>query len=427
MGLEARAATPANSSRAPLRLVTTRVASLGPGTYSDPAQVGLQLLVRPTKRGCSRTWLLRFKFRGQATRILIGHFPATSLERARTLAREYRELASQGIDPRRSRPRRIALAAHAPSPVNSIDADSPHSIESLVREFLDRHVQPNSRRPEYVTHILKRNVVPVWQGRDARTIKPREVIELLDQIVERGSPVMANRTASVLSQLFRFGIHRALVETSPVQLLMRPGGKERPRQRALTDDELGRFLTDPRAACRYGRLASVILILLLTGQRRGELAHAKWADVDLKARTWAIQPENSKTGRGHVVPLSASAVAEFRVLKAYAERSRWVPPAEDPTQSLDPKLMSRSLARSLSRFRKIGIANFTLHDLRRTCRTGLARLRVEPHIAERVLNHAQERIAGTYDVHDYLDEKRAALDRWADHLRGLVQAPAASK
>jgi integrase len=81
----------------------------------------------------------------------------------------------------------------------------------------------------------------------------------------------------------------------------------------------------------------------------------------------------------------------------------------------------------LSRFRKIGIANFTLHDLRRTCRTGLARLRVEPHIAERVLNHAQERIAGTYDVHDYLDERRAALDRWADHLRGLVQAPAASK
>ncbi|HQR71331.1 MAG TPA: tyrosine-type recombinase/integrase [Burkholderiaceae bacterium] len=407
--------------------MTTRVASLGPGTYSDPAQVGLQLLVRRTRRGFSRTWLLRFKFRGQATRILIGHFPATSLERARALAREYRERASQGIDPRRSRPRRIALAAHAPSPVSSVDADSPHSIESLMREFLDRHVRPNSRRPEYVAHILKRNVAPVWQGRDARSIKPREVIDLLDEIVERGSPVMANRTASVLSQLFRFGIHRAIVETSPVQLLMRPGGKERPRQRALTDDELRQFLRDPRVACRYARLASVILILLLTGQRRGELANAKWTNVDLKARTWTIPPENSKTGRGHVVPLSGWAVAEFRVLKAHARRSRWLLPAEDPTQPLDPKLLSRSLARSLGRFRKVGIADFTLHDLRRTCRTGLARLRVEPHIAERVLNHAQERIAGTYDVHDYLDEKRVALDRWAEHLSGLIPTAAASE
>jgi integrase len=68
---------------------------------------------------------------------------------------------------------------------------------------------------------------------------------------------------------------------------------------------------------------------------------------------------------------------------------------------------------------ELGIAEFTLHDLRRTCRTGLARLKIAPHIAERVLNHAQEKIPGTYDTHDYLEEKREALDKWAAHLASL--------
>ncbi|HTE41310.1 MAG TPA: hypothetical protein VK629_10780, partial [Steroidobacteraceae bacterium] len=85
----------------------------------------------------------------------------------------------------------------------------------------------------------------------------------------------------------------------------------------------------------------------------------------------------------------------------------------------DPKLITRSVARCLESFAENDIEPFTPHDLRRTVRTGLAKLKVEPHIAERVLNHVQERIAGTYDVHDYADEKRAALEKWAAHLRTL--------
>jgi integrase len=87
---------------------------------------------------------------------------------------------------------------------------------------------------------------------------------------------------------------------------------------------------------------------------------------------------------------------------------------------LDPKLLTRGVARCQARMKKLGIDNFTLHDLRRRCRTGLARLKMPPHIAERVLNHAQETIAGTYDTHDYFDEKREALDKWAAHLASLT-------
>jgi integrase len=273
---------------------------------------------------------------------------------------------------------------------------------------------------------LEANVLSAWRHRDARTIKPREVIELLDPIVERGSPVMANRVASILSQLFRFGVHRAIVEDSPVKLLYRPGGREKPRQRVLSDAELRVFLADRRAATRFARLAHVIIVLLLTGQRRGELAGARWAHVDLYARTWRIPPEHSKNGRPHTVPLSDWAVLEFMELRSLAGKSAWVLPNADGSGPLDAKLLTRGLAKCQKRFQELGIGAFTLHDLRRTCRTGLARLRVPPHIAERVLNHVQDKIPATYDVHDYLDEKRDALQKWAQFLGGLLPSAAAT-
>lgn len=406
------------------RLTASRIVGLPAGTYTDPGQVGLQLRVRVSGRGVARTWLLRFKFRGQPTQIALGPYPQLTLEAARSIAREYRAMVSQGIDPRHARPHRRAAASYSTRPAVAASTDDAHSIEFLAHEFMERHIRPNRKNPEYVARILEKDILSVWQGRDARTIKPREVIELLDGIVERGSRVMANRVAGLLAQLFKFGIHRVIVDDTPVKLLMLPGGKERPKSRALTDDELRIFLADPTAGTRFPRLAEVMLILLLTGQRRGELALARWREIDFDARTWRIPDENAKT-RGHVLPLSDWAVREFRTLKRRAGRSPWVLPALDGAGPLDAKLLTRNLARCQSRFKRLGIARFTLHDLRRSCRTGLARLRVPPHIAERVLNHAQEKIPGTYDVHDYLDEKRAALDHWSTHLESLAAAPAA--
>jgi len=403
----------------PQRLVATRVATLPEGTYTDPGQTGLQLRVRAKRGGFSRAWLLRFKFRGEETRILLGHFPETSLDAARGEARRYRELAAQGIDPRRARPRR----RERPSPVPLSSAPAKpgdgHTIEFLASEFMTRYVRPRRKRPEYAEAILNRDVLPKWKGRDARTISEGEVIELLDGIVDRGSRVMANRTAALLGQMFKFGIHRRIVERTPVQLLYRPGGTEKPRKRTLSEDELRAFLKNPKDATRFARLAHVMTVLLLTGQRRGELALAKWSDIDFSAKTWRIPDENAKAGRGHLVPLSDWALSEFRALQRLANGSKWVLPANGGEHHIDPKQLTRSLAKCQKRFRERGIEPFTLHDLRRTCRTGLAKLKVPADIAERVLNHAREKIEGTYDLHEYMDEKRAALDRWAAYLEEL--------
>jgi integrase len=379
----------------------------------------LQLRVREKADGFSRTWLLRFKFNGEETRIALGHFPDTTLDAARGEARRLRELAAQGIDPRRAQSRRRQRPAPLSASATPAKAADRHTVAFLASEFTERYLRPNRKRPEYAEWLLKRDALRSWSNRDARTITPSEVIELLDGIVDRGAPVLANRTAAVLSQMFRFGIQRRIVNQNPVQLLMRPGGREKPRERVLTDDELRVFLADPIGCTRYPRLAYAMTILLLTGQRRGELARAKWSEIDFDEKTWTIPDENSKTGRGHVVPLTDWAVQEFQSLKRLADGSRWVLSTEDGGKAAAPALLTRGLARCLSRFKGRGVAAFNLHDLRRTCRTGLAAIKVEPHIAERVLNHTQPGVAGVYDRHAYLDEKRTALELWSEHLRSL--------
>lgn len=405
------------------RFTATRVQSLKPGRrqrdVSDPECRGLALRIEPNG---SKTWLFRYKWRKQTVRLSLGALSEyNGLRHARKAAGEHRGMLERGIDPRTARaPRRpspcIPLASGLPW--------NPNSIEFLAHEFLERHVKPNRRHPAYVQRVLEHDVLPEWQGRDARTITPREVVELLDKIVARGSRVMANRTAGLLGQLFKFGIHRAIVDDSPVKLLYRPGGRERPRERAFSDVEIKAFLENLDDACRFQRLPHVLRLLLLTLQRRGELALAEWREFDFKEKTWTIPDAHAKSGKGHVVPLSAWAIEELQKLKVMAGGSPYVLPNADKTAPADPKYITRSVARCLKRFKKHGVAAFTAHDLRRTGRTGLAKLGVKTEIGERVLNHARDRIEATYDVHGYIDEKREALEKWSGYLTGLCDSTA---
>jgi integrase len=350
--------------------------------------------------------------------MVIGHVPMMSLADARERAYELRRTLDRGIDPRRAR----SLGRRGPVDIargkGSPQAER-HSVDHLVDEFTQRYLRPHRKRPKYAEDILARDVLPEWGNRDARTIEPGEVIDLLDRIVDRGSPVAANRTASLLTQLFKFGVHRRLVPISPVQLLFAPGGKEKRRKRTLSDSELKVFLRDPKGATRFERLSRVITLLLLTGQRRGELTQSRWSDIDFKTKLWTNREESSKTDQVNLVPLSDWTIEEFEALRLESEGSPWVLPGTDKSQHIDPKLLTRGMAKCQRRLKERGIEKFTLHDLRRTCRTGLGRLKVPPHIAERVVNHAQEPNVETYDQYDYLDEKRSALESWATHLRKL--------
>jgi integrase len=415
----------------PTRMTATRLGSLPPGVYGDPGQVGLQLRVRAAHGGFSRTWQLRFAFAGEKSTLTLGHFPAVGLERARKLAQEYRNLADQGVDPRKAKPRKrrsdkvagAVAAALAPGATAASIGDD-HSVDFLVREWLTRDVDvrrdhDKASGGEHYRGIMRREVLPAWSGRDARSITEEECFALCDEIVARGSNVQANHTARALRKLFKFGKRRRIVDDNPATEIGNPGGTPKRRKRNLVANpaELRALVRVPQAAFRTTVLTHVAMILLLTGQRLQELVRSLWIWVDFDAKTWTFPDHVSKT-RGHIVPLSDEAIFHFRELHKLARGSAFVVPKKsDATTHKPPRELTRSMRRCLKRLAKLGIDPFTLHDLRRTCRTGLAMLGVPPHVARAVTNHKKETETDeTYDQWQYLPQKREALNLWATYL-----------
>jgi integrase len=421
---------------------------------SDPAIAGLVLRVTPAG---SKAWLFRFKWQGTPTRITLGKFPGLGLAEARQLATKNREWLDRGIDPRRAADRigarvereRPLLRARVENPEVQSQAPDPSdfaqrlaatprdfipkpdptdrsSVLFLAYEYIERWFKAQDKNSKEACRMLRADVLPNWHWRDARTITSREVIELLDVVVKRGAPVMANNLAQMLGHMFRFAIHRSIVADSPVQLLYKPGGKARRRKRVLSEDELRSFVKNLPAICRKSKRAHVLMILLLTMQRRSELGLAEWSEFDFAQKRWKIPAEHTKSRREQAVPLTDWAIAELQALKKHARGSRFVLPGKQANTPANPKLITRGVKRLLPRFQKYGIAAFTPHDLRRTGRTTLGRLRVTPFIGERVINHSKDVLQETYDLWDYFDEKRDALERLECYLHSLLATRASA-
>jgi integrase len=381
------------SNRAASRFTTTHLAVLRPTgkpfDVADPAVAGL--LVRVGPAGTKR-WLFRYQWNGERTRIALGDFPEIGIAAARELALAHRREIKRGIDPRTSDrpylgPAHVLLPSSSeppqrtsPRPLRSIsvaanakgtreipkpELGDKSSFHFLAYEYVEYFVKPSRDVPEEVIRILVKDALPHWKGRDARTITSREIIERLDAIVARGAPVMANRTAAILDQMFRFGVHRSIVTSSPVRLLFAPGGKETPKDRVLSEEELHRYLHGLSVVCTAPVRRHTLMVLLLTLVRRGSLAAAQWSEFDFNNKTWRIPAENDKERRAHVVPLTDWANEELFALKRLANGSKYVLPKRRKGQEDRPssgQLISRSVTRLREQFEVIGIAPFTPHD-----------------------------------------------------------------
>lgn len=433
------------------RFTAAYVSGLKPGAtkwdVADPAVGGLVLRVLTTG---TKSWLFRFTWNGKATRISLGTFPTLGLAEARQLALKNREWLGKGIDPRRAVDRNARLSVRASAfrpaaactgaeppdpkvfldrvaatPKNSIPAPDPSDKSSVLfvaYEYVEKWFK-NGKKPRDPTEtcrMLRKDVLPRWHWRDARTITSREIIECLDAIVARGAPVAANRTATMLGHMFRYAIHRSILENSPVQLLYKPGGKEQRRKRVLNEGELRSFIRNIRTICRTRRRACVLMVLLLTMQRRSELALAEWSEFDFENKQWQIPASHTKNRLGQVAPLTDWAIVELKALKELARESRFVIPGKRDNRPANPKLITRGVKRLLPRFLAYKIEAFTPHDLRRTGRTSLGRLGITPFVAERVINHSKDALEETYDLWEYFEEKRAALERWERYLLSLM-------
>jgi integrase len=242
-------------------------------------------------------------------------------------------------------------------------------------------------------------------------VRKRDVIALLDKVRERGAPVMANRVLSAVRKFFNWCIGRGVLEKSPCTGIGAPT-RERSRHRILADDELRPVLTAGRAL--GFPFSSIVEFLALTGQRRDEVSRMAWDHVDDDRRLWVIPPEHSKNGKPHIVHLSEPAICVLRN----------VPCTGPLVFSLDGTTPFQRYSKAKKRLDRVsGVRGWTLHDLRRTVVSGMARLGIAPHVADKILNHQSGTISGVaavYQRHEFLNEREEALRRWGQHIATLT-------
>ncbi len=231
-----------------------------------------------------RMYVFQYRTKGrQQRRAAIGLHGPFTVETAREVAADLYEAVRKGHDP-----------AEEQKPVAR---RAPDRIESVIDEFMQRYMAGKKRAPRYIVETRRnfdKHVLPRWGGRDLRAIARRDVIELLDAIVDEGKPVAANRTLAAVRKLFNWALQRGIIEATPVALVEMPG-PEQQRERTLAPDEIRAVWA---AADELGYPFGLFFrMALATGQRREEIARMRWGDVDEGARTWTLSSEMTKAGR----------------------------------------------------------------------------------------------------------------------------------
>jgi integrase len=294
-------------------------------------------------------------------------------------------------------------------------------VAAVVRRFVELHCRRHNRprHARETTRLLERNVLPRWRARPMRDITRRNVLDLLDRLVEDG-PITANRTFSAVRKLFNWAVSRDIIAASPCAGV-KPPTPERSRDRVLSDDELCAVW---QAADKLGGpFGSMVKFLILTCQRRDEVAGMRWSELNLDERLWVIGKERTKNGEIHDVPLSPQAVAIIASLHRIAG-SDFVLTTTGSSPASDYSKKKRQLDALLP----ADMPAWRLHDLRRSTASGLARLGVNLPAIEKLLNHRSGTfggIVGVYQRHDFAAEKRIAAELWAAHVEQIVSGHAA--
>jgi integrase len=269
-------------------------------------------------------------------------------------------------------------------------------------------------------------MLPAWGSRKVRDITRRDVVLLLDKVRER-APITANRLHGRLTRFFNFACERGVIDTSPCACIRKT--EERPRERVLTDSEIARVWTGLEDTGIRAGTALALRLVLVTGQRSGEVAGMAWSEIEGNA--WTIPARRAKNRREHGVPLTDLALELLEQARDQTGASVYVfpsPRADGNRRPITVRSLSRALDRKLGEQQKcrivkaagMGLSKFTPHDLRRTVRTRLAELGVNDVVAERVLNHTLQGIARVYNHHDYQMQMRDALVAWERMLLRIV-------
>lgn len=271
----------------------------------------------------------------------------------------------------------------------------------------------NQKRVRDVRTIVNREFMPRWRDRPLNEVKRKDILEIVDEAMTRGSPYAAHHAWAHCRRLYNWAIARGLVESSPCDRV-RPKdiiGEKVPRQRVLTDDELAR-VWNAAGAMEYP-FGPFYRLLMVTGQRRNEVAEARRSEFNFQERLWQLPASRMKAGAPHMVPLSDLAMSIVGELPQ--DGSYLFQATRNTTHISGFSRAKRRLDATVG-----DMPPFVIHDLRRTVRTRLSQLRVRYEVAEMVIGHGKKGLARVYDQHEYRDEIREALDLWAVELMNIV-------
>jgi integrase len=366
--------------------------------YWDSGCPGFGVKITPKGR---KVFIVLYRAGGVGSRLrkyTIGPYGRVTLHQARVAALKIFAARAEGKDP----------AAEKQQARRRLVADR---VEDLVEAFITEHLS-KKRSAREISRLLRREVVPQWGTRSIHEIGKRDVIELVSEITARGAPSAANKLLKVVKTFFGWCVGRAILDASPAKELGAPV-RETARDRVLNDDELARIIGAARQL--NGPYGAIVEFLALTGQRREEVAQLIWEEIELASQIWTLPGARTKNGKPHIVHLSKEAIA---VLMRMPRLGRFV-------FSLSGGRPFQSFSAAKRELDKLSeVTGWRLHDLRRTCVSGMARLGVAPHVADKILNHQTGTISGVaavYQRHEFLAERKDALERWGGHVAGLLQ------
>ena len=373
-----------------------------------------------------KSWVFMYWVDGVQKRMTFGIYPAMPLVEAHTALAKAREILAKGGDPG-------ALLAKDRS-----DHRRSPTVNQLIDEYIEKWAEPRKRTWEEDARMLSKDVIPYLGKRKAKDIKRRDIILLIDGIVDRGSPIAANRTLRIIRKMFSFAVKRGVLDASPC-VEIDPPAKENQRERILNEEEIKMFWFGLDKAKMSEATKLVLRLLLITAQRKGEVSQAEWSEIDLKESWWTIPKERSKNERIHRVPLSSMAIDIFKQAKTFSGDSKWVFPSSKG-QPITPRSISRAI-RNNSEKKPNGnpkhtppygdffeIDHFTPHDLRRTATSMMTSLKIPELDVSKVLNHTIQTVTSKhYNHYSYDNEKQKALGVWGRKLAAILTGKSSGK
>lgn len=364
---------------------------------------GLSLRVLPSG---GKSWIFRYQFDGRPRRMSLGKYPGIKLAEARQKHGAALEDLQRGIDPGRKALEAKAKRKAAPT------------FNDLLAEFWEIELS-KKKSGAAAKRVIEKDAVPAWGNWKVSDIKRRDIVILLDRVRKR-APTLGNRLHGYLSRLFNFAAERGVIEDSPATRIRKT--PEKGRSRVLTDDEIKavwKALDLENKKIDIYRVSKLALkMILLTGQRPGEVCGMTWAEID-EDDFWNIPAERMKNNEPNRVPLCPMALDVIEQARVYSGDCPFVfRSSYKPEEAMTRHALTRAVARHWSEF---GVEKFVPHDLRRTLRTRLAEIGVDDILAERVLGHKLQGMMAVYNRHAYDTEKRQALLKWERRLTEILE------